>query len=442
MRNFILEYLTTYFDELQPLEFYRNIFPLGELAEKGVFEQGKYNCVAVELLPKEEQKQNVMKHIITDDLERLELLQQSDNFILLSPISYIGRSRAAENARFIYALAIDLDGITEEHYLTDLFYQMENGIIPIATYTVYSGTGLHLYYVFEEPLPCFKNIVKQLADLKKELTKSIWNKYTTAEYEKPQIESLFQGFRMVGGITKKGDRTRAFLTGDKINIEYLNIFVEDKFKVKEYRYKSKLTLTEAKEKYPEWYQKRVIEKQPAGSWVCKRDLFDWWKTKIMQGAKSGHRYYCIMVLAIYAKKCGIEKQELEEYAFSMVDYLDKLTTDSNNHFTRADILAALEMYNDSYIRFPINSISALTAIPIEKNKRNYRKQSDHVEYMNTIRRFKKNMGELDGKLGRPKLKNVVKEWQEQNPKGSKADCIRETGLSKPTVYKYWEIIGC
>lgn len=442
MRNFILEYLTTYFDELQPLEFYRNIFPLGELAEKGVFEQGKYNCVAVELLPKEEQKQNVMKHIITDDLERLELLQQSDNFVLLSPISYIGRSRAAENARFIYALAIDLDGITEEHYLTDLFYQMENGIIPIATYTVYSGTGLHLYYVFEEPLPCFKNIVKQLADLKKELTKSIWNKYTTAEYEKPQIESLFQGFRMVGGITKKGDRTRAFLTGDKINIEYLNIFVEDKFKVKEYRYKSKLTLTEAKEKYPEWYQKRVIEKQPAGSWVCKRDLFDWWKTKIMQGAKSGHRYYCIMVLAIYAKKCGIEKQELEEYAFSMVDYLDKLTTDSNNHFTRADILAALEMYNDSYIRFPINSISALTAIPIEKNKRNYRKQSDHVEYMNTIRRFKKNMGELDGKLGRPKLKNVVKEWQEQNPKGSKADCIRETGLSKPTVYKYWEIIGC
>lgn len=442
MRNFILEYLTTYFDELQPLEFYRNIFPLGELAEKGVFEQGKYNCVAVELLPKEEQKQNVMKHIITDDLERLELLQQSDNFVLLSPISYIGRSRAAENARFIYALAIDLDGITEEHYLTDLFYQMENGIIPIATYTVYSGTGLHLYYVFEEPLPCFKNIVKQLADLKKELTKSIWNKYTTAEYEKPQIESLFQGFRMVGGITKNGDRTRAFLTGDKINIEYLNIFVEDKFKVKEYRYKSKLTLTEAKEKYPEWYQKRVIEKQPAGSWVCKRDLFDWWKTKIMQGAKSGHRYYCIMVLAIYAKKCGIEKQELEEYAFSMVDYLDKLTTDSNNHFTRADILAALEMYNDSYIRFPINSISALTAIPIEKNKRNYRKQCDHVEYMNTIRRFKKNMGELDGKLGRPKLKNVVKEWQEQNPKGSKADCIRETGLSKPTVYKYWEIIGC
>lgn len=437
MGNFILDYLTTYFDEQQPLEFYRSIFPLGELAEKGVLEQGKYNCIAVELLPKEEQQQNVRKHIITDDLERLELLLQSDNFVLLSPISYIGRSRAAENARFIYALAIDLDGITEQQYLIDLFYQMDNGIIPKATSIVYSGTGLHLYYVFEEPLPCFKNIVKQLADLKKELTKSIWNKYTTAEYEKPQIESLFQGFRMVGGITKKGDRTRAFANGDKITIEYLNSFVEDKFKVKEYRYKSKLTLTEAKEKYPEWYQKRVIEKQPAGSWVCKRDLFDWWKSKIMQGAKSGHRYYCIMVLAIYAKKCGIEKQELEEYAFSMVEYLDKLTTDSSNHFTRADILAALEMYNDSYIRFPIDSITTLTAIPIEKNKRNYRKQKDHIEYMNTIRQFKKRMGEIE-KLGRPTAEQLVIQWKEQNPKGSKADCIRETGLSKPTVYKHWE----
>ena len=34
-------------------------------------------------------------------------------------------------------------------------------------------------------------------------------------------------------------------------------------------------------------------------------------------------------------------------------------------------------------------------------------------------------------------KEVVQNWRRNNPKGTKADCIRETGLSKPTVYKWW-----
>lgn len=36
--------------------------------------------------------------------------------------------------------------------------------------------------------------------------------------------------------------------------------------------------------------------------------------------------------------------------------------------------------------------------------------------------------------GRPTAEQTVKEWQQAYPEGRKADCIRETGLSKPTVY--------
>lgn len=28
--------------------------------------------------------------------------------------------------------------------------------------------------------------------------------------------------------------------------------------------------------------------------------------------------------------------------------------------------------------------------------------------------------------------------EKENPEGRKIDCIRETGLSKPTVYKWWD----
>ena len=48
--NHLVEYLSTYFEEIEPIEFYRNIFPAGELEERGKQETGKYNAVAGEVL--------------------------------------------------------------------------------------------------------------------------------------------------------------------------------------------------------------------------------------------------------------------------------------------------------------------------------------------------------------------------------------------------------
>ena len=438
MQNFIVEYLEQYFDSVEPLDFYRDIFPTGELAEKGKQKQGKYNAIAVELLTKAtEDKHNIKKYIITDDLIQLEHLLSSDNFIIISPISYIGRSRKAENARFMYALAIDLDGITEEQNMIDLFHQIKHNYLPKPTYIVFSGTGLHLYYQFESPIPMFKNIVTQLARLKHELTRIIWNGYITSLYENVQYESLFQGFRLAGGIAKDGSRTKVYRIGDKVTVEYINKFLREEYQMTEYTYKSSLTLAEAKELYPQWYEDRIVKGIPRGHWTCKRDLFDWWLRRLKKEIAVGHRYYGVMVLAIYAKKCGIERKELENIAFNLVETLDDMTEKEDNHFTRADILAALEMYNDNYITFPIDSIISLTDIPIEKNKRNYRTQKEHIKLMNFIRDEINHNTDWRNKNGRPSKENIVKEWQQNNPAGRKVDCIKETGLSKPTVYKYW-----
>lgn len=435
-REFIRDYLEQFFDELEPKEFYRAIFPEGSLETPGQQNQGKYNGIAVELLPKEENGSNARRYVITDNFEIMDKLLQSKNFIIVSPITYIGKSRQASNARFIYAIAIDLDGITELHYLHDLFHQMENDILPRPTYMVWSGTGLHLYYQLIKPVPCFDNIKRQLSDLKAALTKRIWNSYVTELYEKPQIQSLFQGFRMVGSITKGGSRTRAFVTGYPVSIEYLNKFVSEEAAATDFVYKSDLTLKEAAAKYPEWYEKRIVQKQPKGTWQCKKDLYNWWLRRLHESITEGHRYYGIMCLCIYAKKCGVSREELEKDAFDLLDFMEGLTQVEENHFTREDILAALELYNDNYITFPIDSISELTQIPIEKNKRNYRKQADHVQYMNTIREFKKKMNEPMN-IGRPTKEGLIRQWQQANPEGKKADCIKETGISKKTVYKYW-----
>ena len=42
-------------------------------------------------------------------------------------------------------------------------------------------------------------------------------------------------------------------------------------------------------------------------------------------------------------------------------------------------------------------------------------------------------------MGRPHKQAQVQEWRAAHPGGSKADCIRDTGLTKPTVYKWWDV---
>ena len=433
--DFKEQYLGKFFEEVYPKEFYRDIFVEGELQKKGVYGDNRYNAIAVEL-----GEDKIRRYTITDDLDMIDELLQSDNFIIISPISYVGKSRNSDNARMMYALAIDLDGVNKEINIIDLFHQIEKvEHLPRPTYTVISGGGLHLYYVFEQPIPLFKNIVQQLTNLKNDLTRKIWNGYVTDLNDKVQYQSIFQGFRLVGGVTKSGSRTKAYKTGEKITIDYLNKFVfDEKNQVKQFAYKSNLTLEQAKSKFPEWYRKRIVEQKPKGTWTCKRDLYDWWQRRLME-IQEGHRYYGVMCLAIYAKKCGISREELEEDAFGMVDRLDLLTSNDDNHFTREDVLAALELYNDNYITFPIDTISQLTELRIEKNKRNGRKLDQHIKMVNSLRVMRRDvLGEDEYKNnGRPTAQDKVTKWQQKHPNGKKADCIRDTGLSKPTVYKWW-----
>lgn len=121
-------------------------------------------------------KPKVLRHTLTDDLEKLDEVVSRDNFCLMSPISYAGKTRDSSMARELYALAFDLDGIQtrikdgEEwpYGLANFFHQVDHMMImPKPTYVVSSGTGVHLYYVFERPVPMFENIVEQIEILKK-----------------------------------------------------------------------------------------------------------------------------------------------------------------------------------------------------------------------------------------------------------------------------------
>lgn len=434
---FLREYLENMGAETDPLSFYGEIFPAGELQAADESHNWKYNGIAVEFLSKTRRK----RHTVHDDLEKIKELIAGDNFTIISPVSYVGKSKRADNARFLYALAFDLDGLTKERYIIDLFHQFDTGHLPRPTYLVQSGKqGLHLYYVFKRPIPCFENIKDQLALLKRRLTFKIWNEFTTSQSLRIQYQSVFQGFRMVGTITKQGDRTRAYRVGEEVDVEYLNGFVPKGFRLTEYAYKSSLPLAEAKEKYPEWYERRVVRKEPRGRWTNKRALYDWWYSR-MGEITEGHRYFAILCLSVYARKCGVPFAELKRDAYGLLDAFEALTKIDDNHFTVDDIKAGLKAYHDDYVHYPIDEIERVSGLRIERNRRNGRTQDIHLRIArNTLEIMNDENGRaLQGRpVGSGTKEEIVKEWQAKNPEGKPKDCIRETRLAKNTVYKWWQ----
>lgn len=439
------QYLEIHCKEVSPHDFYRDVFPEGELEEKGKYVDGEYTGIAISVNDK---TKKVKRYSVTNELSVIDELCKCDDFCLMSPISYAGKARKSDNARFLYALAIDLDGIKQEDYkgvpvgIDTLFWQFDghgpSNYLPLPTYIVSSGTGLHLYYIFEKPIPLFKNIVKELEKYKKRLTWQLWTQGVSHLSQNVQYESLFQGFRIPGTITKNGKRARVFRVdnGTKVTMEYLNRFVPADYRTKDFTYKSKLTLSAAKKKYPEWYDRRVVRGEAKCSWTCKRDLYDWWKRKLEEGATDGHRYWCIQTLAVYAMKCGISREELENDAFGYIELLDSIGKREDNPFTANDVLKALEAYNASYVTYPVKIISDRTGIRIEKNKRNYRKQELHLKLARANKAILKEAEEMKPE-GRPNVKEMVLRWKRFNPEGKKIDCERETGLSRPTVLKWW-----
>lgn len=224
------------YEEIKPLEFYRELFPLGTFEEEKYYNldtntgKGKPNGIMVRLNVKEGRKQR----LIFDNLQTIENELGNEN-VILSPIGYFGRTRKNENAKYLYAMVFDLDG-QDIAQLKDTLHQMNSGFIPKATYIVLSGHGSHLYYVFDEPIRLNQHVVRELNKLKTGLIKRIWNTYTSLV--DPQFQPIAQGFRMVGSASKLGKLypVRAYRVGGKTTIKKLvECFPKDLKEWDEYR---------------------------------------------------------------------------------------------------------------------------------------------------------------------------------------------------------------
>lgn len=419
------EYLAGLFPEVAPLDFYRDLFPIGTLDKRNAMTKGKYCGIAVQVVGKNKAR----RFTITDELDNIEELVSSDDFTVVSPLSYAGKTQKAEAQRDCYAIAIDLDNIKfnkdgEPQGLMDLFSQIERAqILPRPTYIVASSDkNIHVYYLLEEPIHLFKSNKESLSRYKTWLTWSLWNYYITKEYKNVQQEPIGQSMRAVGSITKdKKGRVRAFKVGDRVSIEYLNSFCRDEDK--------HIDIWSANDsKYP-----RETRKDRKESFT-NQSFYDWYQRQLPTYAKEGKRYFALMVLAIIARKCGISRKQLEKDALDWVKPFDELTTDKDNHFDEADALKAITAYDKQHFIFmKRETLVKLSGVPMEANKRNGRKQAQHMIYMNGMNALHKSMGES---IGRPTKKELVFDYLKEHPEASVRDIARRLNISVNTACKW------
>ena len=565
------------YETVAPLDFYRLIFPEGELGEykanpRQSNDEWEYNAYVLEMVPtgrkieykkqpgKFYDEQYGQKIPVFNNLKGITLAINTGHFVSMSPISYVGKRRDIKSARFLYALVIELDNLqtkdiddasntkrTKQTGLANLLKQCSNNRLFLApSYIVCSGNGLHLYWLLKDPMPLYENDYFYWDELKRQMTKQIWNQYTTKSFHPLDIqyESLNQPFRIVGSKGKNGSLVEAFkVTGKRYTPEEL--FQQDfcavmppgcepkrtKNDLNQHKdVVSQMVLSEKekllKELYPDWWEtskagkmemrnrlkemgsleglgrisdihlpklRQIIEKQEITdpetvamileaisikeklykkqpnkegkrAWVANRALYDWWLRKIQIGAKVNHRYYCIYALGQFAVKCDISFEEYEADCWDLFPMLADMSEDEP--FTEADLLAAMKVYEHSDASLSGRDfLQRKTGIEIPERDHHGNTRRAHLwddfikhkdretgeidpEYPNItpIRRKQKYQKAVkEGRVGRPagaankqnKSQMLVQAWRKNHPDGKKADCIRDTGLSKPTVLKWW-----
>lgn len=475
-----------------PYEFYRTLFGQGFLESPGMMLDwdepggGKPNGIILEVTSKtrlvtlpnghEVERTVNRRYTITDDLEAVYTAIDSSARDLTSaytsPVSYFGKARSAQNARFLHAFAIDLDGVAPDN-LVNLVFQARHNTVPCPTEIVISGTGVHVYYRLAQPVPLVPRHVPALQRMKRYLTRMVWNECTSTipsdvSNDKRQYQGIYQPYRLPGSSTKLNGHAPGQKRANDYPALAYRVWHQDPWTLEEladalhgvdaktlrtmkdefhelWETAGRTPLERAKKMWPDWYQRRIVDGAEPQDWphLVNRAVYDAWLKRIREEVHVGHRYNAIRTLAANAVKCGIGFDELEDDALELFEIYSRMPAKPGNQFTLNDLYTALEAYEDPSARRWKNEYMANSAgIKPKKNKRNWQKQSDHLEEARAIRdvrQRRKKSNWWDG-AGRPAgsgtKEQLVLDYAAAHPEANHSEIARALGISRPTVIKW------
>lgn len=363
------------------------------------------------------------KHIVPMSID--EAMEQSEdrNDVLMGGCTYFNNWISKKSAKDIYTFIIDMDNVYSGTLLNALRndWKSANGEPLVKpTYIVNSGTGLHLYFILTQKIPNYKATTENLDKLYRALA---IQQTTKRVYLHKQVQWFGQDFRMAGGLNKYGWRNTIFKVGDKWDIDELakGVGLQD---VHFTRYGEKRSKKTSVRK----------DRQNREGWRSNRAFYDYALRNCRAKTKEGNRYTSMCALSVIAWKCNVSKEELEKDLLSLLPDYNKGAT---RQIKEKEIYSAMKMHNKKAMLTQRESLENWQGWEYKPIRRNGRKRADHIKYMNTMKRFKKELGEPVNE-GRPTKEHIVREYRMLHPNATKTEVVRNTSLSYDTVRKYWE----
>lgn len=414
---------------------------------------------------------NRYKVLTKDDWEAWEWLE-TRYFCLTAPMTFTGKVNSAKNARFLYALTVDLDDVGERELanLIQLFIKPHTfkdfvglSVIPVPNLIVNSGHGMHLYYILERPLAMYP----RNARITKQLIAGIYNLVckpgVTTKVKNPHCLGIYHMFRLPDTLTKPlrkyknknesvgiGVPIRAWKFDiDRYTVsDLMRYFVHSELSkiitppvIKQLEEGSRilnpnrLTREQALQKYGHLAEKGEIK----GNFFFNRAVYDKWLERfqdpVKTGVQQGHRYYCIMMLAALARKCNVPFAELQRDATALIGVMDSLTVKADNHFDKNDVTEALKAYNNpDCVRWTKFMMQNWTGIKMPLGiKRNKRKQNVHLSRIraaqaaeDTEGAWRQNNGRKVETTSTSRIALMIRQWMLEHPRNTnKSQCARD-----------------
>lgn len=406
--------LAEFGEQVNPYTFYEDIF-------------GDLELVLPVTVIGEEKDKKIRAMELQDAIE----FASCRNDTLIGGCSYLNNWISKRSARDIYTFIIDFDNAYSGILLNALRndWANDNGVqYAKPTYIVNSGTGLHLYFVLDQPVPCYHKQLQELDTLYRRLAKQ----QITRHYVGEQIQWFGQDFRMVGGQGKYGWENTAFLYGEKWDIDKLAAF---------YGMEGFHFIRNGEKRPPKKTTSKRKKPDKRNGFRTNRAFYDYSLENCRQKTKEGNRYMSMCALAVIAYKCAVPLDELERDLYLLLPIYNK---DSVRKVKEKEIPSALKMYNEKAMQTPRESLERWIGWEYKPIKRNGRKRSLHLKLARANRDILcEERGQADWREGngRKPTKKTVEDWQRQHPEGKPKDCIQDTGLSKNTVYKWWRKEG-
>ena len=398
--------------------------------------------------------------------------------VAVNPCGYYNNYPRKKLMRQVYAFVMDIDKV-RPRTLNFLLSMIDRGEILRPTAITNSGSGIHFFYILDQALEVGQR-EKYLKNL--ELAEQVYfmlHSKVKSQYKGVQRHHLGQDYRVVGSLSKFGDPTTAWETGsfwtigelaEALDVDISEIYNRKKISSSKMRaYAKSISQTLGlelpdfdrpevvydfiKEHKDEAYLERVRireEREKTKGRVTGKKTVGWYnKTyfKVLNETEPGNRFNALRALAIIAYKCGVSEERFVEDLEKLSELWQEWHWKDNDRFHPENVEAIIRMFRNGerYKKTSRKRLEELLGWEWKGSnvRRNGLPQDEHLELARLRKTQKKRTGSLKNPDHRPagvetKEKTAIRSYLQENPDASKSEIKKATGISYPTIRKYYD----